>query len=496
MRHVLLSLAFLLALTGTARAATLPTDFSDETIVSGLSSPTGMTLLPDGRVLVAEKNTGRLRVVTLAGAVNTIFTMGNLFTDSESGLLDVAVDPGWPTDPYVYLFHTRNSPRNIVISRYNVSGSLSDPDSTNLSLSNPYLIIDDAPLDRSTHNGGTLRFGIDDMLYVSIGDDRDPCSAQDSTSLKGVILRLNVIDLPNIGVNPPPRALLIAPGNPFPANGTDSDLAFAYGVRNPFRFSIDPLTGTLYIADVGENTYEELDVCTGGENFGWPIWEGPLEVDPGGCSVTSLNPVHPIYSILHNASPQSILSLPLYRGGGGTHRFPPLYDGCLFFSEAYSGVIRVLKNNGGSWSLLPAVPGQPNATDWGTGETFMVDSDQGADDAIYYVTIAGSLKRIIYTGVITGAPDPVVPARLAAFPNPVSSQASGVTIQLPADTGGTVDLFDIRGRRVASLSAAPGTSSTAWNLRDSRGGRVPPGVYLARYRGESTSTVSRLVVHQ
>src|SRR5262249_11931446 len=154
------------------------------------------------------------------------------------------------------------------IAMFTASGDLSSPASSNLALGSRFNIITDIPDNASNHNGGTLRFGPDGMLYASMGEDGDPCGAQDSTRFKGVILRLDVSALPQPGSGPPAKSLIRpATGNPFPATNANAGLTYCYGLRNPFRFHIDAASGRLYIADVGEGTWEEVDEAIGGENF-------------------------------------------------------------------------------------------------------------------------------------------------------------------------------------------------------------------------------------
>src|SRR5207249_382708 len=110
------------------------------------------------------------------------------------------------------------------------------------------------------HNGGTLRFGPDQCLYDSMGEDASGCVAQDDSSLRGVIMRLDTSRLPSTPGGPAPLDAITPPNNPqIGAINLKTRLIDAYGLRNPFRFAIDPLDGTLYIGDVGQSTYEEVD---------------------------------------------------------------------------------------------------------------------------------------------------------------------------------------------------------------------------------------------
>src|SRR5262249_3992598 len=150
--------------------------------------------------------------------------------------------------------------------------------STSLALGSPYLIFKDILDHQENHNGGTLRFGPDRYLYVSAGDDGSGCNAQDLNLPNGKILRLDVSRIPGAGSGPPPVADITPPDNPIPGPSADARLVYAWGLRNPFRFTIDPQTGNLYIGDVGLLSWEELDEIVHGDagrNYGWPVYEGP-----------------------------------------------------------------------------------------------------------------------------------------------------------------------------------------------------------------------------
>src|SRR5262249_53360943 len=135
------------------------------------SDPVGFAFLPDGRFLLIEKDSGNVRLAA-AGASSSIViaTIPNLKIDPERGLLGIAVDPEWPARPYIY-FHSTQTDTNIHIAMYTAVGDLTDPHSTNLELGSPFELLNDISDLFVNHNGGTLRFGPDRDLYVSLGDD-------------------------------------------------------------------------------------------------------------------------------------------------------------------------------------------------------------------------------------------------------------------------------------------------------------------------------------
>lgn len=178
-----------------AQSAILPLGFIEDTLVSSaLKMPTGLTFLPDGRLLILEQGTSRV-MIWARGSMAPALQVPAVFVGNESGLLGVAVDPGWPARPFVYLYFTHQDAdgfRTNRIVRYTGSGALSNPDSVALTLSAPYVVLDGVPTPNDTHNGGALRFGPDGMLFAGIGDCGTPCAAQDPDDVRGKVLRLDV----------------------------------------------------------------------------------------------------------------------------------------------------------------------------------------------------------------------------------------------------------------------------------------------------------------
>src|SRR5262245_38798696 len=246
----------------------VPTGFTDELVIGGLSQAVGMTFLPDGRLLVVEQVSAKIRLV-VNGAFATpdpVITVPNVNTfGGEQGLLGIAVDPGWPARPYIYIHYDHTGNTNIWISRYTVAGDLAFSGSGNLTIdpATRYDILTDIPDIQLNHNGGTLRFGPDGMLYDSIGDDATSCAAQDFTSLAGKILRLDVSGLPAGGGGPPAKSAITPADNPYVGMSNANAKLIGYlGLRNPFRFAIDQTNGAVMVGDVGENAREEIDYVT------------------------------------------------------------------------------------------------------------------------------------------------------------------------------------------------------------------------------------------
>ena len=390
-----LGLALLVAMAlSTAKLCSqqVPTGFVDELVAGGFNQPVGLAFLPDGRAIVIEHHSGRVLIVA-GGASQVIGTVPNIATQHfERGLLGVAVDPLWPQWPYLYFAYSHDAPASLRVVRYTASGNLSNPNSAALGLGFPLTVLPDAPDQSLFHNGGTLRFGPDDTLFLSLGDDAADCSAQDPTTLTGAILRLDIAGLRG-AQQPPADHTAIAPlGNPFA--GPNAQLVWALGFRNPFRFQIDSLTGLLYVGDVGASSWEELDEVQAGDNLGWPDFEGPAGF--GGCGSPLANPSPPIASYANNGGASIVPVTAPYRNPPlAAFAFGAAYEGSIFFADFFQGFLRRLTYDGATYVPTPAVPGQPTPDNWGAQFGFLSDAQVGHDGAIYYIKFTpGSLRRI------------------------------------------------------------------------------------------------------
>jgi glucose/arabinose dehydrogenase len=484
--------------------AVLPDGFQEQLVLDGLNQPMDFSFLPDGRIIFIEK-TGSVRLIANGALVPTpLLTLSDINTIGyERGLSGMAIDPAWPTRPFVYLYYSRTPPgTTIYLSRFKAFGDLSTSSSTNLRLQNRYNILVDLPDAQEEHNGGGLEFGPDGMLYVSVGDDCNICVVQDSSYYEGKILRLNVAALPDAGPNPPAKITFTPPDNPFPSTDLEAGLVFCRGLRNPFRFHIDPLTGHLYIADVGADRFEEINESVRGENFGWPFREGNTIrtwsqcTEPGGTGTqTYTSPIGGFdRTALFGAA---IIMGPRYRPvPGGLYSFPYQYDGAVFFTDYYGGFIRAIKRIGADWYPLFTQLGQPNATDWGTGMDEIVKFQVGKDGALYYVDLfPGSLHRIIFTGSpLGGGGGGLGPSvRLRTWPNPFRLRSGHLEIDRSGGTGDrfTVDVVSIEGRVLRRLVSESKTLAR-WDGRDAQGVLAPGGVYFLRVQGENNT--SRIVL--
>ena len=366
--------------------------FADEAYITGLSQPAGMAFLPDGRVLICEQVTAAIKVSTGA-ATATCGTVPNVTTGSERGLLAIAVDPQWPTRNVIYVWYSRTG-GTMYLSMYTMNGDLAVPTSTNLTLGNRYDILTDPPDNAFNHNGGSIRFGTDGLLYLSIGDDASSCNAQTLSTLAGCVLRLDVSGIaPGSVGGPATKSTLIpAGGNPWNSGSDNQKLHFVKGLRNPFRFHIDSVTNNLYIADVGQNAWEEISEVVNNNsqvNLGWPWYEGnALFSGTGACGgIGATVATFPIATLSHGTGAGSIMSMTRYRNVlNGLLSFGATYEGDYFYTDYYEGTLRRLTFNGTTWSA---------PTTFGTGYVNVSDAAIGPDGGLYYVKqFPGSVRRL------------------------------------------------------------------------------------------------------
>ncbi|MFQ5709673.1 MAG: PQQ-dependent sugar dehydrogenase [bacterium] len=373
-------------------AQTVPEGFAVVDVNTALDNDAdGFALLPDGRILLVHQFSGQVKLLVNGVLKSTpLLTVPNLKTSSEKGLLGIAVDPDFPDQPFIYLFHSHSSNTNRV-SRFTVSGDLPDPDSDQLAIdgNSQLTLIDDLPAGAANHNGGTLRFGSDRTLYVSHGDDGNRDLVQNLTTLNGKILRIN-------------RDGSIPADNPTFPNAPQNQRAeiFAFGLRNPFRFAVDPQTDQLFIGDVGQDAVEEFDLSSGGENFGWPRFEGSSTFNSG-ANLIAPDPLFPIWEYNDVSGLNSGIALVAYRQRDFPNdaSFPPEFDGTYFYADFYRDWIRNIRPDGvGGWTSV----------DFGSGFSSPVDGALGADGSFYLLEYGQALRKIVFNGT-------AVPVALSSF---------------------------------------------------------------------------------
>jgi glucose/arabinose dehydrogenase len=244
-------------------APTVPQGFTDS-LVAEVPNPTAMAIAPDGRLFVTQKGNnngiGRVRVIKKGQLLSKPFLNVTTDTSDLRGLLGVTLDPKFSTNHYVYIFYTATSPTvHNRVSRFTANGDVAVPGSQKVLLDLPALDNTGGP---GGHYGGSLRFGSDGKLYIGVGDDTTPADAQSLNTVNGKILRIN-------------RDGTIPADNPF-FNSTSGDrrAIWALGLRQPYSLDVQSGTSKMYVNDVGEDSWEEIDEVTRGANYGWPIHEG------------------------------------------------------------------------------------------------------------------------------------------------------------------------------------------------------------------------------
>ncbi|MCI0816081.1 MAG: PQQ-dependent sugar dehydrogenase [Chloroflexi bacterium] len=285
----------------------------------------------------AGDGSGRLFVVEQRGVVHVLASTApgtdrGVFLDitgrvsrarREEGLLGLAFDPGFASNGYFYLYYSAAGPRRSVLSRFSVSGGPGAADAAS------ELVLLEVPQPFSNHNGGMIAFGPDGFLYVGLGDGGsggDPRgNGQNLGTLLGSILRIDVQDA---SAGAPYR---IPPDNPFVGVAGAREEIWAYGLRNPWRFSFDPATGDLWAADVGQADREEIDLVLPGRNYGWNTMEGTNCFLTSDCDRSGLEP--PVVEYGHGLG-CSVTGGYVYRGAA-----VPALSGVYVYADFCSGRI-------------------------------------------------------------------------------------------------------------------------------------------------------------
>src|SRR5262249_17934603 len=424
--HVGLVLLLVTVTPRATRAGDPAPGFLDTPYVTGLTNPTAAAFLPDGRLLITEKGgtsgTGTGALKLFDGSGTTTLVTFPVCTDSEMGLLGVAVHPDFAHTGFVYLYRSQPGAGGCETStgRFNqvVRGTMAGGSVAPASLT---VLIDGIRTDNGNHDGGGLPIGPDQKPYVGVGDSGfgdnqgGPGSAtipyaQDLSSLNGKMLRLNLDGS-------------VPPDNPFVGTAGARGEVWAYGFRNPFRMSFDGSTGRLWIGDVGDETVEEIDLGVAGGNYGWPHCEGTL---PAGCERPG--DIDPIFTYLHSG-PAS-LGTCLIGGAFAGRALGALARGHAFGDCTSSVVYHVTPNAARDGFAGPPATA---ATRAGTAADFVT----GPDGAIYYVAdSAGQVRRL---ATVPNTATSSTTTTLASAPSTTSSPSAtlppgATTTTLPCTT--------------------------------------------------------------
>jgi len=426
--------------------ANVSSGFADSTFITGLDKPTQMAWTPDGRLLVAQQG-GNLRLVKNGQLLSSNVLALTVSKAAERGFSGVVADPSFADNGYIYVYYSRFTPGTSVannrVSRFTMNGDVA-------ALSTERVLMDLDPLISSYHMGGGMHFGSDSKLYISTGENARGTPAQRLDNVLGKILRIN-------------KDGTIPTDNPFYGSTTGNNRAiFSLGLRNPFTFAIQPGTQTLFINDVGENAWEEVNKGGARSNFGWPNTEGPT-TNPAFTS--------PVYAFNHSDGGHAVIGADFYPDSGP---FPSQFRGKYIFGDHVKGWIRAMD---------PASTQIVGEISRG-GIEAMTDIDIGPDGALYYLErfyqSPGRIGRITATGTQTNSPviqnspenktvnvgDSAIFSVIANGQSPLSYQWQRNRVDIPGANGptygiGSTTLDDNGDKFRAIVSNAAGSATSA-----------------------------------
>jgi uncharacterized repeat protein (TIGR03806 family) len=318
-----------------------------------------------------------------------------LALNGESGFLGFAFHPKFAQNGRIYVsWNSEDGPYNL---RSRIGYLTSTNGGTTFTSYTNILLFDQPVL--YYHHGGGVAFGPDGYLYASFGDGGEEAHGQDTSSFFSKIIRIDVDNVP-VG-----ETYRIPADNPFKSGGGEP-ATFAYGFRNPFRFTFDRATGELWAADVGGSSYEEVDLVKSGGNYGWPCREGlhDLSVDPM-CATAKLGAIDPVVEVVHDAANPSraIIGGFVYRGSA-----IPLLVGSYFFGDDITGEIFVMTFDPttGAPSTKVINPSGP--------PVHLGSFSEDSDGEIYAVSLEGPVFKVVAAPTDAGASAPAFPSRLSA----------------------------------------------------------------------------------
>lgn len=443
----------------------LAQDVSIELFKSGFSDPLSLQNANDDRLFIVEQG-GTIKIIQADGTVNVtpfINISGQISNGNEQGLLGLAFHPNYANNGYFYVNYTKPNGAT-QISRYSV-----DPTNADVADSNSEFPILGYSQPDSNHNGGNLVFGPDGYLYISSGDgggSGDPTDkGQDLNVLLGKILRIDV-DTPSGGNN-----YGIPADNPFIGNPNARDEIWAYGLRNPWRFSFDFTDNNIWIADVGQTNIEEINrasINEAGLNYGWRCYEGSQPFNLQDCPAQS-ELTFPLAEYNHANGNCSITGGYVYRGS----KYSDI-AGFYFFADYCSG-------------LIGAVDSAGNIMEHGNFSARWVSFGEDINKELYILDInAGDIYKI-KGGQIVGTEDLSIENSINMYPNPASGN---VIFSLKNDDMlQNIQIFDIRGRLVSSEENISSNEKTI-SIET-----LNSGIYFAKITSEKGLTaVKKLIV--
>jgi len=396
-------------------------------------------------------------------------------TQMEGGLLGFSFHPEFHVNGYLYVYYTPDNPFRSVISRFET-----DPENPEIFDRDSEMILLEIDQPADNHNGGQIRFGPDGYLYIALGDGGGLAdqyeNGQDRTTLKGNILRIDVDNSEG------DRNYAIPDDNPFVGNEENwREEIFAWGFRNPFRFSFDSETGDLWVADVGEWDRESIHIVEAGKNYGWNIIEGSICFPPGSeCDTAGLEmPVHE-YGF---DGGQSITGGFVYRGEAN----PDLY-GRYFYGDFISGDL---------WSFhYDGDEATDNQNFHQLSANNLTCFGEDHDGELYLCMMSeGNIYRLNMDSEPTPAEtQPDIPKTAVLeqnYPNPFNP-ATVIRFDLPENSDVRLKVFDMLGRKVETLVSGQVPAGRHEVNFDASG--LPSGIYIYRLQAGSFEHTRRMTL--
>lgn len=362
-----------------------PTGFTEQQFTNGISGGTSMAFAPDGRLFIAEQD-GKIWIVKSGQKLATPFLTLDVKSDGERGIEGIVFDPNFAQNNYVYVYYTTNTgDSHNRLSRFTANGDTASPTET--------VIYEFDSHGASNHNGGALNFGTDGKLFVTTGDNATGSNAQTLTTDHGKILRINPVpdDPSTTGVDERiptdnPASFTTLRGGTFRTESPTGKYRsiWAIGFRNPFTATVQPGTGKLHVNDVGDNggiRWEEIDLASKGNNYGWPEAYGMQ-----GNQDSRLT--KPLYT--YQSEGCAITGGTFYNPT--TNNFPANYAGKYFFADYCGDWIKVIDTTSSTVSTFASAISEP------------VDLKVGPDGSLYYLARgSNAVYKISFGGVSAAA---------------------------------------------------------------------------------------------